>query len=70
MTLGVAVVAGAVAAWLMRKPASGPVVPASNRLISELSARSGVFAIVPRVGVEGDVPLAQRWRSTQRPPSQ
>ena len=70
VTLGVAFVAGAVAAWLMRKPASGPVVPASNRLISELSARSGAFAIVPRVGVEGDAPLAQRWRSTQRPPSQ
>jgi EmrB/QacA subfamily drug resistance transporter len=70
VTLGVAVVAGVVAAWLMRKPASGPVLPASNRLISELSARSGVFAIVPRVGVEGDVPLAQRWRSTQAPPSQ
>ncbi len=68
--LGVAVVAGVFAAWLMRKPASGPVVPASNRLISELSARSGAFAIVPPVGVEGDVPLAQRWRSTQRPPSQ
>ncbi|HWF54460.1 MAG TPA: DHA2 family efflux MFS transporter permease subunit [Solirubrobacteraceae bacterium] len=70
VTLGLAVVAGAMAVWLMRKPASGPVVPASNRLISELSARSGVFAIVPRVGVEGDVPLAQRWRSTQAPPSQ
>ena len=42
----------------------------NDRLISDLIARSGVFAIVPRVGVEGDVPLAQRWRSTQRPPSQ
>jgi EmrB/QacA subfamily drug resistance transporter len=70
VTLGVSVVAGAAAVWLMRKAAFGPVVPASNRLISELSARSGVFAIVPRVGVEGDGPLAQRWRSTQAPPSQ
>ena len=70
VTLGVAVVGGVVATWLMRKPASGPVVPASDRLISDLTARSGVFAIVPRVGVEGDVPLAQRWRSTQAPPSQ
>jgi EmrB/QacA subfamily drug resistance transporter len=70
VTLGVAAVGGVVAWWLMRKPASGPVLPAPDRLISELSARSGVFAIVPRVGVEGDVPLAQRWRSTQRPPSQ
>jgi EmrB/QacA subfamily drug resistance transporter len=70
VTLGVAVVGGAVAAWLIRKPASGPVLPASDRLIGELTARSGVFAIVPRVGVEGDVPLAQRWRATQRPSSQ
>ena len=70
VTLGVAVVGGAAATWLMRKLASGPVLPASDRLISELTARSGVFAIVPRVGVEGDVPLAQRWRSTQRSPSQ
>ena len=70
VTLGVALVGGAAATWLMRKPASGPVVSASDRLISELTARSGVFAIVPRVGVEGDAPLAQRWRSTQRPPSQ
>lgn len=68
--LGVAVVGGAAATWLMRRPATGPVLPASDRLISELTARSGVFAIVPQVGVEGDVPLAQRWRSTQRPPSQ
>ena len=67
---GVALLGGAAATWLMRKPASGPVVSASDRLISELTARSGVFAIVPRVGVEGDAPLAQRWRSTQRPPSQ
>ncbi|MHB8693409.1 MAG: DHA2 family efflux MFS transporter permease subunit [Solirubrobacteraceae bacterium] len=70
VTVGVALVAGAAAVWLMHKPASGPVVPAANRLISELTARSGVFAIVPQVGVEGDVALAQRWRSTQRPPSQ
>jgi EmrB/QacA subfamily drug resistance transporter len=70
VTLGVALVGGAAATWLMRKPASGPVLAASDRLISELTARSGAFAIVPRVGVEGDLPLAQRWRSTQRPPSQ
>jgi hypothetical protein len=67
--LGVAVVGGIIAAWMMRKPASGPVVSASDRLISDLTARSGVFAIVPRVGIEGDG-LAQRWRSTQPPPSQ
>jgi EmrB/QacA subfamily drug resistance transporter len=70
VTLGVAVVGGGVAAWLMRKPASGPVLSASSRLIGELTARSGVFAIVPRVGVEGEATLAQRWRSTQRTPSQ
>jgi EmrB/QacA subfamily drug resistance transporter len=71
VTLGVAVIGGAVAVWLMRKPASRPVLPASDQLITELTASSGVFAIVPRVGVEGDdAPLAQRWRSTQRPPSQ
>jgi EmrB/QacA subfamily drug resistance transporter len=70
VTLGVAVVGGAAATWLMSKLAPGPVVPASDRLISELTASSGVFAIVPRVGVEGDAPLAQRWRSTQPPPSQ
>jgi hypothetical protein len=46
------------------------VVPASDRVISELTARSGAFAIVPALGVEGDVPLVQRWRSTQRPPLQ
>jgi EmrB/QacA subfamily drug resistance transporter len=68
--LGVAVVGGAIATWVMRKPASGPVVSASDRLISDLTARSGVFAIVPRVGIEGDGSLAQRWRSTQPPPSQ
>jgi predicted MFS family arabinose efflux permease len=70
VTLGVALVGGAIAVWLMRKPASGPVLSASDRLIGDLTARSGVFAIVPRVGVEGDGPLAQRWRSTQRPPAQ
>ena len=70
VTLGVAVVGGAAATWLMRKLASGPALPASDRLISELTSSSGVFAIVPRVGVERDAPLAQRWRSTQRPPSQ
>jgi predicted MFS family arabinose efflux permease len=68
--LGLALVGGAVAVWIIRKPASGPALPASRQLISELTARSGVFAIVPKVGVEGDVPLAQRWRSTQPPPSQ
>jgi hypothetical protein len=46
------------------------VVAASDRLIFELTARSGVFAIVPPVGVDGDASLAQRWRSTQPPPSQ
>ena len=70
VTLGVAVVGGAAAVWLMRKPASGRVLPESDLLIGELSARSGVFAIVPPVGVEGDAPLAQRWRSTQPPPFQ
>jgi EmrB/QacA subfamily drug resistance transporter len=70
VTLGVALVGGAMAVWLMRKSASGPVLSASDRLIGDLTARSGVFAIVPRVGVEGDGPLAQRWRSTQRPPAQ
>ena len=54
-----------VTTWLMSKPAAGPVLPASDRLISELTARSGAFAIVPAVGVEGDVPLAQRWRSVR-----
>jgi hypothetical protein len=54
----------------MRRLAAGQVLPASDRLISELTSSSGVFAIVPRVGVEGDAPLAQRWRSTQAPPSQ
>jgi EmrB/QacA subfamily drug resistance transporter len=70
VTLGVALVVGAAATWLMRKPAAVPVVPASDRVISELTARSGAFAIVPALGVEGDVPLVQRWRSTQRPPLQ
>jgi EmrB/QacA subfamily drug resistance transporter len=70
VVLGLALVGGAVAVWVMRKPAPGPVLSASDRLISDLTARSGVFAIVPRVGVEGDGPLAQRWRSTQPPPSQ
>jgi hypothetical protein len=70
VTLGVALLGGAAAIWLMSKPAAGPVLPASDRLISELTARSGAFAIVPAVGVEGDLPLAQRWRSTQRPASQ
>jgi EmrB/QacA subfamily drug resistance transporter len=70
VTLGVAVIGGAIAVWLMRKPAAGLVLSAADRLIGDLTARSGVFAIVPRVGVEGDVTLAQRWRSTQRPPSQ
>ncbi len=70
VTLGVAVVGGAAAVWLMRKQASGPVLSESDLLIGELTARSGVFAIVPPVGVEGDAPLAQRWRATQRPPSQ
>jgi hypothetical protein len=71
VVLGVAAVGGLAAVWLMRKPASGPVLPASDRLISELTARSGAFAIPLRVGaVAGDAPLAQRWRATQRPPSQ
>jgi EmrB/QacA subfamily drug resistance transporter len=72
VTLGVALVAGGVGAWLMRKPASGPVLQVSDRLISDLTARSGVFAIVPRVGVAGDIHggIVQRWRSTQQSPSQ
>jgi hypothetical protein len=72
VTLGVTLGAGAVAVLLMRTAVSRPVVPASNRLITELTARSGAFAIVPRVGVDGDIAgtIAQRWRSTQRPPPQ